>query len=242
MQYDEKPIQINMHDKPNLKALRFNNPSAFKDILSACIALAERAAYVGEDRKIPWYELPQRFSSNLDFAKTLKAVTDAVFDVQEINPESFNILEDDVHALAVFKSQRERSGLYPDWRRHFDFPEGTDEPGEDEVRKVLRSLLYYARFVDIDKFSKAVLSNHLSVHQALPDLNAEKLPFTPALHYQKEQFGDLKVGKFWDEIGAFYGGTTLEKLSKCPACVHGDMHQYGNYSVCSSCNLGVKNI
>lgn len=242
--YDDKPITIKMADKPNLRALRFHNPKKFKEVLSACIALAEEAAYVGEDRKIPWYDLPSKFSPDLDFENTLKAVSAAVFEAQAINPDSFSILEEDVHALAVFKSQSDRTGTYPDWRRHFDFPDGYDPAGPKEVTAILRKLLYYARFIDMDKYSKAVLSNHLSVHQALPELNAEKLPFVPALRYQQDQFGDLKVGKFWDDIGAFYGGEMPAGTSatECPACKAGAIHlkQAGQYLVCECCNIGIK--
>lgn len=239
LNYDDKPITIQMKDKPNLKALRFNNPPVFKEVLSACIALAEKAAENEDRTRIPWWELPQRFSPELNFTNMLHAVAESVFDAKQINPDSFNILEEDVHALAVFKSERERNGTYPDWRSHFDIPASEGNAGPDEVKQVLRKLLYYARFVDVEKFGKAVLSNHLSVHQALPELNAERLPFTPALCFQQEKFGDLKVGKFWDEIGAFYGGTVDTLPETCPACGHTELKQVGDFYVCPSCNLGV---
>jgi hypothetical protein len=68
-----------------------------------------------------------------------------------------------------------------------------------------------------------------------------KLPFQPALKYQKEHLGDLYVVKFWHDIGALNCGNIEIDEHECLACHVGDLITISNeleYQVCPRCNAG----
>ncbi|MNP58262.1 hypothetical protein D3C76_1531670 [compost metagenome] len=121
-------------------------------------------------------------------------------------------------------------------------PEDT-KVDKNTIMNIIRTMMYYAKYINVEKFGQALLGNQLEVHKALPEPSMEKLPFYPALQYQKK-FGDLNVGKFWPEVGAFYGGGMKEIPETCPACHVGKMVEATKAAqgihVCDSCNIGIK--
>lgn len=231
-------ISLDLSDKPNLKHLLETNTPMFKEILSTMMKVAEEAA--SHQRAIPWYSLPNQLNENLNFANTVPALMEAFFSVEQLHPEYFGVLGLDIHPLAFLKKKKiGEAGGYSKWRQHFDMPERSVVTPE-VITDILRKMLYYTKYIDMEALGKAVLSNQLEAHKAIPMLNAERLPFTPALRYQKESFGDLKVGKFWEDIGAFYGGEYEERPEECPACHYQELEDLRDYVVCHMCNLGVK--
>lgn len=230
-------IKISLDDKPNLAKLKEKDITSFREIMSTFMKLAEESA--STQRAIPWYTLPHQLHENLTFANMVPALMDAFFSVDKINADSFSIVGLGVHPLSLLKQSKLGNVGYSTWRNHFGLRnQGPVTP--EVVTEIVRQLLYYARYIDMESFGKALMSNELEAHKAIPSLNAERLPFVPALRYQQEVFGDLFVGKFWSDIGAFHGGEYEEIPMDCPACHLNDLALIGEYHVCRSCNLGVK--
>jgi hypothetical protein len=92
-----------------------------------------------------------------------------------------------------------------DWRSHFSMD--TNEVSQESLEKIIRKMLYLVRWFDIDTVSKSLVSNQFPV---IDGKDIMKLPFQPALRYQKENLGDLYVGKFLHEIGALNCGSVHE--------------------------------
>ena len=233
-------IRIHLDDKPNLAKLKEKNPGMFVQVVRTAVAIAEEAAGSGKD-SIPWYDLPGKFDDKLSFAEVAPAIMRAFFDAKGISPKNFDILGEEVHPLSLLKRRDiGTKGKYTMWRKHFGRGEH-EHVDSVTITGIIRRMLYYARYIDVEKYGAAFMSNQLEAHKALPMENAEKLVFYPALRYQKEKFGDLHVGQFWDDIGAFYGGEiTKTNGPHCPACHIGELTKIGDYYVCPTCNLGVK--
>lgn len=229
-------IHLSLEKKPGLKKLLRSDPAAFRELVGTMVDLAERAASADE----PWHTLPSKFDDNLTFRETMTAVADSFFDVESISPSIFSVLGSDVHPMSLFRSKSfGGKSDYAKWRKHFGAPEGTMVNG-NVIKGILRQLYYYARYIDIPAFGQAMMANQIEAHRALGLPNAEKLVFYPALKYQKNTFGDLYVGRFWTEIGSFYGGSLPESVTTCPACAHEKLERIGEFKVCSTCNMGFK--
>lgn len=238
-----EPIKIKLDDKPNLAQLYISDAKSFRMVLSTMLAMAERAADQNRENRIPWYQLPFLVNNKLDFPMLVEAMFEAIFEVQGLHPENFTVMGADLHPLAVLKkdSKPKDDEDYSSWRRHFNLPEDA-EVTKDTIVDILRSVLYYTRFIPVKEFGQAHLSRQLEVHKADPELALEKLPFVPALNYQRDHFKPLQIGRFWKDIGAFYGGVLPEDHDSydCPACKTHKLERIGNYLVCPGCNIGFK--
>ena len=238
----DKPLTIMIDDtRPNLKALRAKDKDKFLYIVKTFMELAEEAA--DSNVPIPWYELPYMLNPNLTMKMVAAATLRAVFRVDQLNKDTFSVLGATLHPLSHFGERSiNTGGKYSSWQRYFMLEPDTPIDG-DAVEQTIRKLLYYARYIDVEKFGHALLSNQLEAYKALGQENLEKLPFQPALRYQKEKFGDLKVGQFWHDIGAFDCGEITHEAAVnwgCPSCGTGVVVEVGSYSVCESCNAGFK--
>jgi hypothetical protein len=91
----------------------------------------------------------------------------------------------------------------------------TNEVSQESLEKIIRKMLYLVRWFDIDTVSKSLVSNQFPV---IDGKDIMKLPFQPALRYQKENLGELYVGKFLHEIGALNCGHIESNTHTCPAC------------------------
>jgi hypothetical protein len=100
------------------------------------------------------------------------------------------------------------------------------------------------KYIDIGKLRTFLEANQVVTYRGLGDEQIMKLPFYPALKYQKA-IGELHVGKFHDDTGFFdCGEIKLEDgvPEACPAC----KHQYltildlSDYALCEACNAGFK--
>lgn len=239
----DSKLTITVDDtKPNLKRLRAENKDAFNNVVRTFIGLAEEAANL--DNPVPWFELPSLLNDKMTLKMVASAVLRAVFQVDQLNKDTFSVLGTTLHPLSHFgERQINTGGKYSSWQKYF-LLDPDAEVNEDTIEQVVRKLLYYARYIDVEKFGRALMSNQLETYRALPMENAEKLPFFPALKYQKENLGDLAVGQFWHDIGAFNcGGLTKTQYEEgeCLACHTSGLVLLGDdYEVCPSCNAGFK--
>jgi hypothetical protein len=229
-------FNIKLDDKPNLNNLSKSDVKAFKSIVGTFVSLMETAA------EKQWHKLPEAIHTSLSFEDVVNGVLNAVMTTKEIDPEAFATLEYDLHPLALISDKRKNlitQNKEPyDWRSHFSMD--TNEVSQESLEKIIRKLLYLVRWFDIDTVSKSLVSNQFPV---IDGKDIMKLPFQPALRYQKENLGDLYVGKFMHNIGVFNCGPLPEQnSSNCPACGIGELQHIGvgdkHYHVCSRCNSG----
>jgi hypothetical protein len=236
----DKPLTIMIDDtRPNLKRLRAKDKAKFLEVVKTFMAIAEEAA--DDSVPIPWYELPSMLNPNMTMKMIASATLRAVFRADQLNKDTFSVLGATLHPLSHFGERNiNRGGAYSSWQRYFML-EPDAEVNQESIEKVIRKLLYFSRYIDVEKFGHALLSNQIEAYKALGQENLEKLPFIPALRYQKEHFkNDLMVGQFWDDIGAFNCGEVESLEDGCPACKSPEFHLWGDYTVCSDCNAGFK--
>lgn len=227
---------INTDDKPHLSRVMATDKGAAKDIINTFVGLMEVAA----EKK--WHNLPNTIHSSLSFSDVVTGVLNAVMTTREIEPKAYAALEDDLHPLALLSDKRkdlitgERE--YFDWKTHFALD--TKEVSRGTLEKIIRSMLYLVRWFDIETVSKALQANSFPI---IDPKDVQKLPFQPALKYQEEHLGELYVGKFFHDIGAFNcGDYDYTFSSECPACIVGKVKLIGiddkTYGVCPHCNAG----
>ena len=208
-------FSIDLEDKPFLKRLSQENKAAFSDIVKTFVGLMEVAAEKN------WHELPQHIHSSLSFSDVVNGVLNAVMTTKEIDKNVFATLEYDLHPLALLSDKREDmvtgERMYTDWRSYFSID--SKDVSRETIEQIIRKMMYLVRWFDIDTVSRALMSSDFPIRDPK---DIAKLPFQPALKYQAEQLGDLYVGKFFHEIGAFNCGTIEPEAIICPACHIGD--------------------
>jgi hypothetical protein len=224
-------FNIKLDDKPHLNNLSKSDVKAFKSIVGTFVSLMEVAAEKN------WHQLPKAIHTSLSFEDVVNGVLNAVMTTKEIDPEAFATLEYDLHPLALISDKRKNlitqdSEPY-NWRSHFSMD--TNEVSQESLEKIIRKMLYLVRWFDIDTVSKSLVSNQFPV---IDGKDIMKLPFQPALKYQKENLGDLYVGKFLHEIGALNCGHIEPNTHTCPACNIGAVLEIKDHKVCPRCNAG----
>jgi hypothetical protein len=228
-------FSINLDTKPHLAKLRADDKQAYNNIVHTFVTLMETAAEKG------WHKLPEQIHSSISFADVVTGVLNAVMTTRDIEPKAYLALEDDLHPLALLSDKRTDlvtgEPEYYNWRNHFALD--TKEVSRETIEKIIRSMLYLVRWFDIDTVSKALQANQFPI---IDPKDVGKLPFQPALKYQETELGELHVGKFLHEIGAFNCGTIEPQKQYCPACVVGELKRVDGYNthykVCPSCNAG----
>jgi hypothetical protein len=224
-------LNIELSDKPNLNNLSKSDVKAFKSIVGTFVSLMEVAAEKN------WHQLPKAIHTSLSFEDVINGVLNAVMTTKEIDPEAFATLEYDLHPLALISDKRKNlitqdSEPY-NWRSHFSMD--TNEVSQEALEKIIRKMLYLVRWFDIDTVSKSLVSNQFPV---IDGKDIMKLPFQPALKYQKEHLGELYVGKFLHDVGALNCGHIEPNTHTCPACNIGAVLEIKNHKVCPRCNAG----
>lgn len=229
-------FSIELEDKPALSQLMKTDKAAFKEVVGTFVQLMEVAA------EKEWHKLPEYIHSSLSFKDVISGVLNAVMTTKEIDPSAHATLEFDLHPLALLSDKRKNliSGEPEeyDWKSHFSLD--SKDVSRETIEKIIRKMLYLVRWFDIESVSKSLLTNQFPV---VDDKDIRKLPFQPALLYQKNHLGELHIGKFFHDIGALNCGTVTDMIYHCPACVVGDMEEIdtkeGNqYKVCPRCNAG----
>jgi hypothetical protein len=239
-------FSIELDDKPALLQLFKTDKAAFKEVVGTFVSMMELAAEKN------WVELPKAIHSSISFKDVVSGVLNAVMTTREIDPQSYATLESDLHPLALLSDQRKNliSGAPEnyDWKSHFALD--TENVSRETIEQIIRKILYVTRWLDIESVSKALVSNQFPV---VDDKDIRNLPFQPALMYQRNHLGELHVGKFFHDIGAFDCGTVSDMIHHCPACVMGDLEDIHigstmgdeaeimhTYKVCPRCNAGFK--
>jgi hypothetical protein len=232
-------IKIETSNYPQLEELMRKNPQKAKELMGVFIECMNEAA---ENK---WYELPDLFARNeLTFSDLIKGILHGSLDLPKMNPEAYDALREEVHPLSMLSVRKDYlSGGYRNynWRQHYRLPH-TALVNQETVAEIFRKLLRYYKYVKVDDLANALVNNQIATFKSLHE--AENLPFYPALRYQKEHFGELQVGKFFTDIGAFDGGTLPSlpmegEWEGCPACQsQEDFWQVKDKIVCPRCNIG----
>jgi hypothetical protein len=224
-------FHIELDDKPALLQLSKKDKAAFKEVVGTFVQLMEIAA------EKEWHTLPEHIHTSLSFQDIVSGVLNAVMSTREIDQSAYATLETDLHPLALLSDKRknlingEREEY--DWKSHFALD--SKDVSRETIEKIIRKMLYLVRWFDIESVSKSLLTNQFPV---VDDKDIRKLPFQPALMYQKNHLGDLYIGKFFHDIGAFNCGE-VEDDHDCPACHVGELQFIEvNYKVCPRCNAG----
>jgi hypothetical protein len=229
-------FSINLDSKPALAKLRETDKPSYTTIVSTFVNLMELAA------EKQWHKLPESIHTSLSFSDVVGGVLNAVMTTEEIDPSAYATLESDLHPLALISDQRknlitDEAEVY-DWKSHFALD--SDEISKNTLEHIIRKVLYLVRWFDIETVSKSLITNQFPV---VDNKDIQKLPFQPALMYQVKELGELHVGKFFHDIGAFNCGILPEQNSNlCPACHVGELTHIGvgnnHYQVCPRCNAG----
>ena len=224
-------FSINLDTKPYLANLRETDKAAYNEVVSTFVSLMETAA----EKK--WHKLPEQIHSSISFNDVVTGTLNAVMTTREIEPKAYQALEDDLHPLALLSDRRKDliSGEpeYVNWRNHFTLD--TNDVSRETIEAILRKLLYLVRWFDIDTVSKSLMTNSFPT---IDSKDVAKLPFQPALKYQTDKLGELHVGKFFHDIGAFNCGELPIEYTHCVACGVGTLEPMGKYRVCPKCNAG----
>lgn len=231
-------LNVDLDNKPHLNALLKSDKQKGLEVLQTFLELAEEACEYG------WVDLPQLLAKELTFSDLVKGILHGSLDLKDINPEAYPVLKEEVHPLSMLMNTRpnhlEGGIRYFDWRYHFRLEPGTPV-NQETVASIFRKLLRYSKYVPVDKLAQALLANQIKTFEGLGVRAVEMLPMIPALRYQKANFGDLHVGKFFDEVGFLDCGHWVgEDDEYCPACQHPNLHKYGVYRLCLACNAGFR--
>lgn len=231
-------FSIKLDDKPNLSKALQENPQLAKQVIATFVSLIEES--FDKSKGITWAELPQNLHQDLTFPDLIKGVLRGALDTKSMNPDTFDALGVEVHPLSILSPRKnyiDGGVKYYDWRGHFGLnPETT--VGSESVEQIIRKLLRYSKVLDVETLQQHLEVNQIATYRGLGLEQVKKLPFYPALRYQQEKFGDLHVGKFYDDVGFFDCGTSDKDF--CVACSRFDLRQVDDYKVCLACNAGYK--
>lgn len=224
---------IRLDDKPHLTELLKKDKQAFKDIVGLFVDLMEVTA------KNEWHTLPSRLGISLTYKEIVLGMMNAVFNIKALNEEAYAALGDNLHPLSLLSETQKDivtgEQAYFDWKRYFVVDDDTIT--QETLEKIIRKLLYLVRWFSIDEVSKQLLANQFPI---VDPKDLQKLPFQPALVYQQESFGELAVGKFMHDIGAFDCGEVEKDRTTCPACKIGKLVDVNSIKVCPRCNAGFR--
>jgi hypothetical protein len=226
-------MKINTANYPYLEQLMQKSPDKARELMSTFIQLMDEAAKEG------WHELPEMFSRDLTFSDLVKGVLHGSLDLPKINPDAYDALKEEVHPLSMLSPRRDylNGGLrHYNWRGHFRLPSSA-KVNQETIETIFRRLLRYYKYIRVDELGKALSANQVVTYK---DTNqAELLPFYPALRYQQRELGDLQVGLFFDDVGAFDLGKINSIPEECPACKEpSEMWHIHNKIICERCNGG----
>lgn len=228
-------FKINLDSKPALTRLKEIDVSAFREVVGTFVNLMEVAAEKN------WVALPKQIHTSLSFDDVVSGILNAVMTTKEIEPKAYATLEDDLHPLALLSDLRKNvitgEPEEYDWKSHFSLD--SNEISRATLEHIIRKILYLVRWFDIESVSKSMITNQFPV---IDDKDIRKLPFQPALMYQQVHMGELYVGKFLHDIGAFNCGEIEHTEIFCPACKISQLKPIAGEKtdllVCPRCNAG----
>lgn len=233
---------ITLDDKPKLTKALQENPALVREVIGTFVWLMEDA--FDESNGIRWADLPKQFDPSLTFNDLIRGILHGSLDLKGINPDAYDALKVEVHPLSMLQPRKnylDGGVRYTNWRNHFRLPAEV-AVNEDTIAKIFRTMLRHNRFIKIEQLRQHLEANQVVTYRGLGDAQMEKLPFYPALQYQKKLFGDLGVGKFYENVGFFDCGEVAIDETNCPACLHDDLKHVGGFKVCEACNAGYRKI
>lgn len=239
---EKKTIPFNLSDKPSLMNLLKEQPEVAKQVMQTFSELME------ESISNKWHELPEQFAGkDLTFRELIKGILHGSLDLPDINPEAYDAIKEEVHPLSMLMPRKDflNGGIRKyNWRSWFRLPQDA-AIDQETISKIFRTLLRYYKYVKVEDLAYALINNQIATFKSMDQ--AKLLPFYPAIRYQQKHFGDLHVGKFFDEIGAFDCGTIPDtfqwEYDNCPSCQVGSLEDIfgdGEVGVCTHCNAGFK--
>lgn len=235
-----KPFQIKTDDKPNLAKALEENPKLAAEVIGTFVSMMEEA--FKKENGLTWAEIPKKLHRDLNFSSLVGGILHGSLDLKEINPEAYDALTIEVHPLAILSPRKNYidGGIrLTNWREHFKLQ--PDVPVDAEtIATIFRKMLRYSKYIKFEELQRALEANQITTYRGLGDEQIAKLPMYPALRYQRSVFGDLHVGKFFDDVGALDGGTVVTEPDECPACQRKHLETVGRYRICTDCSLGVK--
>lgn len=234
-------LSIDLDTRPALKDYIRHSPAQAKEFISMMLDASSDLAAMGFTMGLVQDTAKQLGLKPADlFAGCLAGCLNE----QLMNEQMAGILGKDILPVAILTLKGltlDGDEMYADWRRWF----GLDQYAElnaDTIAKVIAGVMKYARFLDFSKFSEAIESNSLIAFKGLAHEQVKLLPFIPALKYQRETFGDFKVGKFFSDrkAGFFDCGEIDDLEDQCLACGRDDLvkSRDGKYKYCRACNAG----
>jgi hypothetical protein len=227
-------IKINTENYPHLEGLMKQEPKKAREVMGVFIQLMDEAI------ENNWHELPELFSRELTFADLIKGVLHGSLDLPKLNPEAFDALREEVHPLSMLSPRKDHLNggmrIY-NWRHHFRLPSSA-VVNQKTIEDIFRKLLRYYKYVKVDKLAEAIINNQIATFKSINQ--AELLPFYPALRYQEKNLGELHVGTFLEDVGAFDLGEIPKAYEdECPACQgKEDMWEVNDKLICPRCNAG----
>jgi hypothetical protein len=233
-------FNISLDNKPNLAQAFQDDPALAKQVVSTFVNLMEES--FDPEKGIRWADLPKILHHDLDFTALVRGILRGSLDLKDINPETYDALKVEVHPLAMLQSRKNHldGGLkLSNWRLHFRLPEDASI-NEETVAKMFRTMLRHTKYIKIDILRQHLEYNQVATYRGLGDVQMEKMPFFPAVLYQRQQGGDLQVGKFLDSNGFLDCGTITAEVVECPACkMPEQMYELdGNHQGCLHCSAG----
>lgn len=234
-------IQFPIDDKEHLRALIRKNPEKARQFMRMWIDTADKLIGLGTPPDLIESTAEQVGITPSDVVSGIIA---GCLNEQFINEQLAPVLGKELLPIGILTLKDvslEGEERYADWRRWFQL-ERRASINADTVSRVIGGIMKYARFLDFDKLSEALESNQLIAFKGLANEQIKLLPFYPALQYQKELFGEFKVGTFFTDrkAGFFNCGEIDAHAQDCEACGRSDLKKTKDekYIYCRACNAG----
>jgi hypothetical protein len=235
-------IQFDINQYQNIRETIRMEPEFAKVFLRTFLQVADHLLKTGSARTLT--KTAQQL--NITAPEIMQGIIEGCLNEQLINENLAPILGKELLpiALLTLKNNSETAEeVYFNWRKWYHM-QRHNQVNAETISEVIANIMKYARFLDFDKLTEALESNQLITFKALPMEQAKLLRFYPALRYQKDVLGELKVGTFFTDrqAGFFNCGEIEESDTHCLACGRRDLQKakYTEHIYCRACNAGYK--
>jgi len=241
---EKLPVTVNLANNPHVKQLLESDPEALKTIIKAFTGIFDTAC------RERWDLLPGELDATgeMTFEALLHGMLEGSFNAKEFNPTLFEVLGMSIHPLAVLKKQNLMSvntsddKMY-DWREFYALPRDA-KVDKDSIAEIIRNILRYNRWIPTKEFYEALGAggDAVDLFRQMDENQVAKLAYLPALKYQRRVLGELHVGRFLGNTGAFDAGTIRGNYDDemfCPACELEHLTPFNEaQKVCLRCQAG----
>lgn len=236
-------IQFDIGKYDHIREAIRRDPDFARTFLRTCLDIANGLLKTGSAHTLT------KTSEQIDIApaEIVQGIIEGCLNEQFINENLAPILGKELLpiALLTLKSAPTETGdgSYFDWRKWYHLSKH-DRIDAETIAKVIGNIMKYARLLDFDKLTEALESNQLITFKALPMEQAKSLPYYPALRYQRDVLGELRVGTFFSDrrAGFFNCGEIDPAETHCLACGRRDLQKakHTEHIYCRACNAGYK--